>query len=84
MINNQSRLANWAAQLKSKKDILRDSLLTEYTSVYSVTLVEMNKAFQIKLLEVYDTKSQWDHIQIIISNNDTLEENTVKLSYCLV
>ena len=44
----------------------------------------MNEAFWIKLLKVYDTESQWDCIQTIISDNDTLKENAVKLSYCLV
>ena len=84
MINIQFWLADWAAQLRSLKDIFKDSLLTEYISVYSATLVEINKAFQIRLLEVYNTESQWDCIQIMISDNDTLEKNAVKLLYCLI
>ena len=84
MIEIQSWLADWMAQLRLKKDTFKDTLLTECASVYSVTLVKMNKTFWIKLLEAYNTESQWDCIQIMISDNDTLKENAVKLSYCLV
>ena len=84
MVEIWSWLADWTAQLRLKKDTFKDTLLTECASVYSATLVELNEAFWIRLLEVYNTESQWDCIQIIISDNDTLGENTVKLSYCLV
>ena len=84
MINIWSQLTKWAAQLRLMKDIHKDSLLTEYTSVYSASLVKINKTFWIRLLKAYKTESQWDCIQIMISDNDTLEENAVKLSYCLV
>ena len=77
-------LADWTAQLKSLKDIFKNTLLTEYTSVYSAILIEMNEAFHIKLLEVYNTESQWDCIWKMILNNNTLEENTAKLLYCLI
>ena len=66
------------------KDIFKNSLLTEYTSVYSTILIKMNEAFWIRLLKTYNTESQWDCIQKMILDNDTLRENTVKLSYCLI
>ena len=62
MINIWSQLTKWAAQLRSMKDIHKDSLLTEYISVYSATLVKINEAFQIRLLEAYEAESQWDCI----------------------
>ena len=70
--------------LKSLKDVFKDFLLTEYASVYSATLVKMNEVFWARLLKVYDTESQWDCIQIMISNNDILEENTIKLLYWVI
>ena len=84
MMNIQSQLAEWADQLRSMKDIFKNSLLTEYISVYSTILVEMNEAFWIRLLKTYNTESQWDCIWKMISDNDTLRENTVKLFYCLI
>ena len=66
------------------KNAFKDTLSTEYASVYSVTLIEMNKAFWIRLLKAYETESQWDCIQKMILNNNTLEENAVKFLYCLI
>ena len=57
IIDIQSQLVKWAAQLRSMKDIFKDTLLTEYTSVYSATLVKINEAFQIRLLKIYKTES---------------------------
>ena len=84
MVNIWFWLADWTAQLKSLKDISKNSLLTEYASVYSATLVEMNEVFQIRLLKVYNTESQWDCIWTMILDNDTLERNAAKLLYCLI
>ena len=84
MIKIHSWLVKWAAQSKSWKDIFKDSLLTEYVSVYSVTLVKMNEAFWTRLLGVYNVELQWNCIQTMISDNDALEKNTVKLLYCLI
>ena len=44
----------------------------------------MNEASWIRLLKVYNTELQWDCIQIMISDNDTLEKNAAKLLYCLI
>ena len=84
MIDIWIQLVNWTAQLKSLKDIFKNSLLTEYISVYSAILVKMNEVFWIKLLKVYNTESQWDHIWTMISENDTLRENAAKFPYCLI
>ena len=84
IIDIWTQLADWTAQLKSLKDVFKDSLLTEYASVYSTILVKMNEAFWIRLLKAYNTEPQWDCIWTIISENDTLKENTAKLLYCLI
>ena len=60
--NIQSQLVKQAAQLRSMKDVFKDTLLTEYFLVYSATLVKINKVFWIKLLKVYEAESQWDCI----------------------
>ena len=62
MIKIQLQLTERVVQLRSIKDIHKDSLLTEYISVYSATLVKINEAFQIRLLEAYEAESQWDCI----------------------
>ena len=58
--------------------------MTVYALIYSVILVNINKAFWIKLLKAYNIELRWDWIQKMISDNDTLENNTVKLLYCLI
>ena len=84
MVEIWSQLRDWTAQLKSKKDISENSLLTEYALIYSISLVNINEAFWTRLLEVYETESQWNCIKTMILNNDTLRENTAKILYCLI
>ena len=84
IVEIRSQLADRTAQLGPKEDILKDALLTEYAPVYPATLVEMNEAFRTRLLEAYNAEPQWDRIQTMISDNDLLGENAVKLPYRLV
>ena len=44
----------------------------------------MNDAFWIRLLKAYNTELQWDRIWKMISDNNVLGENAIKLVYWLI